>query len=101
MSLSVFHGFGATLVAMALAACAGASGERNAMQPPPGVSSDFKYGYLAGCDSGYADGGWNAGDYVRNDESYATNAEYHRGWDRGEAVCYEDQMEHPRILTGR
>lgn len=72
-----------------LAGCA------NGFNVPDG-SPAYKDGYLAGCQQGYYDGGWQVATPYTHDRQ-KTDAEFGRGWEEGHARCYAQQLATPRI----
>lgn len=84
-------------VAVLLAACA--ENPVNPRLPPPDSSPGFKFGYLYGCREGATDANPSAYHrlYERDDQRYAVDPEYRKGWDQGVKACYEDELRAPRM----
>lgn len=76
-------------LALALAACAGS---RN--------SPAYKAGYFDGCQTAGAKGGSFRKGAVRNDNLFATNADYRAGWNTGFSVCGRRGQE-PGTIPGQ
>ncbi len=81
----------AALIAAGLAAaCAGA---------PPGENAAYRVGWVYGCESGFSDEG-RAGYFSRryqNEQRYAAEADYRKGWDVAYASCSEEQRLRPVV----
>lgn len=78
--------------------CAAAGCDAVGSIPPEG-SDAFQRGYIDGCWSGWgiaAKPGYEALFY-RNEARYASDAEYHQGWEEGQLKCYNEQMNFPTM----
>ena len=68
---------------------------------PPGTE-DFQTGYRHGCVSGYsvAYRPRHEMSYRRDEKSYAADAEYREGWQKGFVACYEEETRFPHGDSG-
>jgi hypothetical protein len=79
-----------------LAACNGPV-PVNPRVPPVGSNAAFSEAYIYGCESGSHDA--NPSGYVdkgsKDLKRYASDVDYKKGWDQGQAACYEDELKAP------
>jgi hypothetical protein len=82
---------------------AGAGGELvNPQVPPPGGSDSFNDGYVDGCRTGFQDAGRDGFQQAghRDDQRYATVADYKTGFDQAYKACFEEEKRNPKLLSG-
>jgi hypothetical protein len=85
------------LLTILLAGCGAASGPQI---PPPG-SPIFQAAYREGCRIGFIDaGGSDFGTLApgRDEQLYASDADYRSGWDSGHQACFAEEQRFPRML---
>ena len=70
--------------------------------PPADAAPAFKAGYGDGCVSGFADAGREGMqlDWRRDEQRFAADAQYQRGWESGHRACYEEERRNPKMYGG-